>query len=214
TNRTPRRCHHIRSASSLSLRPASLSASGCAASTLALAATPCSQWHSTDDNKQLYKLAQRNVEEPIERRYVCNKAAGNALICATIFFSGADAATTMRLLRSINIPTVLDRLYFNYQKVYLLSAVKQVYEQRNTKLSKALRGKAIDLAGDGRCDEPGFSAKYCTYNFHEATTKKIIHVEQVQSDEVSSSNAIGNVAFVRGFNKLKDQGFTISSFMS
>ncbi|CAN7949538.1 unnamed protein product, partial [Ixodes pacificus] len=145
TNRTPRRCHHTRSASSLSLRAASLSASECVASTLPLAATPCSQRHSTDDNQQLYKLAQRNLEESA-------KAAGNALICAAIFFSGADAATTLRLLRSINISTVLTRLYYYYQKVYLLSSVKQVYERRNTKLLTGLRGKAVDLAGDGRCD--------------------------------------------------------------
>ncbi|KAG0444246.1 hypothetical protein HPB47_014008 [Ixodes persulcatus] len=59
----------------------------------------------------------------------------------------------------------------------------KVYERRNTELLERLRGKAIDLAGDGRCDSPGFSAKYCTYTFHEATTKKIIHMEQVQVGE-------------------------------
>lgn len=57
---------------------------------------------------------------------VGNKAAGNPLICAAILFSGADVATTLRLLRSINISTILDRLYYYYQEGYLLSAVKQV----------------------------------------------------------------------------------------
>ncbi|XP_042148943.1 uncharacterized protein LOC121837391 [Ixodes scapularis] len=115
---------------------------------------------------------------------VGNKAAGNPLICAAILFSGADVATTLRLLRSINISTISDRLYYYYQEGYLLSTVKQVYERRNTELLEGLRGKAIDLAGDGRCDSPGFSAKYCIYTFHEATTKKIIHMEQVQVGEV------------------------------
>lgn len=63
-----------------------------------------------------------------------------------------------------------------------------MYERRNTELLEGLRGKAIDLAGDGRCDSPGFSAKYCTYTFHEATTKKIIHMEQVQVGEVRFTN--------------------------
>ncbi|CAN8029034.1 unnamed protein product, partial [Ixodes persulcatus] len=145
---------------------------------------------------------------------VGNKAAGNPLICAVILFSGADVETTLRLLSSIKIFTVLTRLYYYYQKGYLLSSVKQLYERRNTELLEGLRGKAIDLAGDGRCDSPRFSAKYCIYTFNEETTKKFIPMEQVKSDEVSSSNAMEKVAFVRGFNTLKDQGFTISSCMS
>ncbi|KAG0444146.1 hypothetical protein HPB47_014121 [Ixodes persulcatus] len=64
---------------------------------------------------------------------------------------GAYVATTLRLLRSINISTISDRLYYYYQEGYLLSAVKQVYERRNTELLEGLRGKAIDLAGDGCC---------------------------------------------------------------
>ncbi|KAG0416888.1 hypothetical protein HPB47_006058 [Ixodes persulcatus] len=86
----------------------------------------------------------------------------------------------------------------------------RLYERRNTELLEGLRGKAIDLAGDGRCDSPRFSAKYCIYTFNEETTKNHPH----GADELSSSNAMEKVAFVRGFNTLKDQGFTISSCMS
>lgn len=64
----------------------------------------------------------------------------------------------------------------------------QVYERRNTQLLDGLRSQTIDLAGDGRCDSPGFCAKYCTYSFHEARTKKIIHIEQVQVGEVTLTN--------------------------
>ncbi|KAG0438359.1 hypothetical protein HPB47_017042 [Ixodes persulcatus] len=91
---------------------------------------------------------------------------------------GADVETTLRLLSSIKIFTVLTRLYYYYQKGYLLSSVKQLYERRNTELLEGLRGKAIDLAGDGRCDSPRFSAKYCIYTFNEETTKKFIPMEQ------------------------------------
>ncbi|XP_040074125.3 uncharacterized protein LOC115325300 [Ixodes scapularis] len=112
---------------------------------------------------------------------------------------------------------ITERMYYYYQSGYLLPVVKQVYERRNSELLEELRGKNLDLAGDGRCDSPGFSAKYCTYTFHEASTKKLIHIEQVQvreTAEVPSSNAMEKVAFLRGLAKLKDQGFTIASFMS
>ena len=38
-------------------------------------------------------------------------------------------------------------------------------------------GKKLVLAGDGRCDSPGQSAKYCTYSFIDTDTDKIIHTK-------------------------------------
>lgn len=63
-----------------------------------------------------------------------------------------------------------------------------MYKRHNSELLEGLQAKTIDLAGDGRCDSPGFSAKYCTYSFHEASTKKVIHIEQVQVGEVRFTN--------------------------
>ncbi|KAG0425207.1 hypothetical protein HPB47_027610 [Ixodes persulcatus] len=119
----------------------------------------------------------------------------------------AQVAITLRVLKSLNIAMITERMYYYYQSGYLLPVVNQLLEE--------LRGKNLDLAGDGRCDSPGFCAKYCTYTFYEASTKKLIHIEQVQVHEtadVPSSNAMKKVAFLRGLSKLKDQGFTIASF--
>ncbi|CAN7950596.1 unnamed protein product, partial [Ixodes hexagonus] len=117
-----------------------------------------------------------------------NKPAGNVLVCSAILFSGASPVTTLRVLKSINVATISESTYFDSQTSYLLPAVKQVYNRHNTELLEGLRGKSIDLAGDGRCDSPGFSAKFCTYSFHEAVTKKIIQIEQVQVHEVRLTN--------------------------
>ncbi|KAM7297594.1 uncharacterized protein ISCGN_022745, partial [Ixodes scapularis] len=111
------------------------------------------------------------------------KGAGNVLFCAGIRFSGAQVATTFRVLESLNIAMITERMYYYYQSGYLLPVVKQVYERRNSELLEELRGKNLDLAGDGRCDSPGFCTKYCTYTFHEASTKRLIHIEQVQVRE-------------------------------
>lgn len=47
-----------------------------------------------------------------------------------------------------------------------------------------LRDQPLDLAGDGRCDSPGFSAKYLTYSLHVPSVNKILHFEQIQVGEV------------------------------
>ncbi|KAG0411953.1 hypothetical protein HPB47_010927 [Ixodes persulcatus] len=87
--------------------------------------------HSSEDNKHLCTEPRGAVVEPI---------------------SGAPVATTLRLLKSINVATVLERTFHYYQQAYLLPAVKQ---RHNSELLEGLQGKTIDLAGDGRCDSPG-----------------------------------------------------------
>lgn len=38
----------------------------------------------------------------------------------------------------------------------------------------------VSLAGDGRCDLPGYRAKYLSYTFTDATRDVILHTELVQ----------------------------------
>lgn len=70
--------------------------------------------------------AQNHVERWWSQSEVSGKAAGNILICAGILFSGAPVATTLRLLKCINVATVSERTFHYYQQAYLLPAVKQV----------------------------------------------------------------------------------------
>ena len=55
----------------------------------------------------------------------------------------------------------------------------------------------VVLVGDGRCDSPGLSAKYCTYTFVEANTGKVVDAVVVPVTEVSSSNAMEKGGFKR-----------------
>ena len=43
----------------------------------------------------------------------------------------------------------------------------------------------MKLAGDGRCDSPDASAKFCTYSMIDIDNNTIIHVETVDKREVS-----------------------------
>lgn len=70
-------------------------------------------------------------------------------------------------------------------------------------------GKKLHLAGDGRCDMPGFSAKYCHYTFMLDDTKEILHTELVQVTEATSSVTMEPLAFKRGMTELMDQGLDV-----
>lgn len=51
-----------------------------------------------------------------------------------------------------------------------------------------LKDSPVDLSGDGRCDSPGFSAKYLTYSVYAPQINKILHCEQVQVGEVRDND--------------------------
>ncbi|CAN7940051.1 unnamed protein product [Ixodes pacificus] len=63
----------------------------------------------------------------------------------------------------MNIQVFSVKTYFNYQRAILVPAVEEVWTDEQKLLLDELSDQPLDLAGDGRCDSPGFSAKYLTY---------------------------------------------------
>ena len=60
-------------------------------------------------------------------------------------------------------------------KNILTSQAKLIQQYKTTKLV---------LSGDGRCDSPGKSAKFCTYSVMEAEKNQILHFENVDKCEI------------------------------
>ena len=59
------------------------------------------------------------------------------------------------------------------------------------------------MSGDGRCDSPGYSAKYGTYTFLDSKTNLIADFEVVQSTETTSSVAMEKLGFCRTLDRCK-----------
>ena len=56
-------------------------------------------------------------------------------------------------------------------------------------------GRKLVLAGDGRCDSPGYSAKYGTYTLMDVSTDLIVDFETTQCTDTSSSVAMEKYGF-------------------
>ncbi|KAM7314922.1 uncharacterized protein ISCGN_004706 [Ixodes scapularis] len=54
------------------------------------------------------------------------------------------------------------------------------WKAEETALLAAMRGRRLHLAGDGRADSPGYSAKHGTYSLLDTNANKILHFETVQ----------------------------------
>ncbi|XP_077523033.1 uncharacterized protein LOC144133822 [Amblyomma americanum] len=137
-----------------------------------------------------------------------DKAAGNVLMSAAMLFAGTSPTSVPRMFNYVNVQVFTSRTFYNYQRGYLLPAIDK------EELFRQLEGCTVDLAGDGRCDSPGFCAKFLTYSLHVAQLNKILHFEQVQVGEcadVQSSTSMEKFAFVKSLNMVKERGLKVAS---
>ena len=61
----------------------------------------------------------------------------------------------------------------------------------------------VTLAGDGRCDSPGHSAKYGTYTMLDVDSEKVVDFKVVSVCEMKNSNAMKKNGFTDTFNTIK-----------
>ena len=59
------------------------------------------------------------------------------------------------------------------------------------------------MSVDGRCDTPGYNAKYYTYSTMSQSNSKILHFHVVTMTETSSSVAIENYGIIKSLDKLQ-----------
>ncbi|KAH7961481.1 hypothetical protein HPB52_009362 [Rhipicephalus sanguineus] len=140
--------------------------------------------------------------------------AGNLLLAAGMLYSGCVVASTIRCLNSVGIQTITERTFYNYQRAYLLPAVKQLFLKKQSAMVDSLADMRVDLAGDGRCDSPGYSAKYLAYSVLAVQNGCILHTEQVQvgeSPEVPNSVSMEKQGLAKCLTAVEELGIHIGS---
>jgi hypothetical protein len=138
-------------------------------------------------------------------------SAGNLLLSAAILFSGSTYAKVAHLFEIFNLPILKERTFYAVQSKYLFPVVHQVWKSHQQELHHKLRGQCLAISGDGRCDSPGFSAKYCTYTIMVQDTGEILHFQVVQVTETTSSVAMEKEGSTRCLDDLLQLGFQFSS---
>ena len=67
----------------------------------------------------------------------------------------------------------------------------------------------LSIIGDGRCDSPGYSAKYGTCTIIDQNTDKILDFQLVQVGEVANSVAMEKTELERSLQYLLNEGLSI-----
>ena len=67
----------------------------------------------------------------------------------------------------------------------MLPAIQEYWDEHQLEVHAQLSAKPLILSGDGRCDSPGSSAKFCTYTLMDTDSNLIVYSETVTKKEVA-----------------------------
>lgn len=140
--------------------------------------------------------------------------AGNILLSFAIICAGASVGKVLLVFKHMGLLCYSEATYYYHQRHLLFPTIMKFWHSYQEKVITSLNGKEVVLAGDGRHDSMGHSAKYGTYTIFCCTVGLIIHIVLVQANEAGSSSNMEFFAHQKAFAFLLATGMIIKSFIS
>ena len=106
--------------------------------------------------------------------------AGNLLLSFAVLCAGASIRKVLLVFKHMGILAYHEPTYYYHQRHLLIPSIVSFWRKYQSKVLEKLKGKQVVLAGDGRHDSMGHSAKYGTYTMFCCTVGLIIHIVLVQ----------------------------------
>lgn len=108
---------------------------------------------------------------------MCGKfPAGNLLLSFGVLCAGASITKILNIFKSMGLLAYHESTFYYHQRHLLIPTVVKFWREYQAKILESLRGKRVVLAGDGRHDSMGHSAKFGTYSIFCCSVGLIIHI--------------------------------------
>ena len=139
-------------------------------------------------------------------------STGNINISARILFSGNTFQRIKEIMNIANVALISQSTFYSIQKKLLYPAIHRVYTTNRALLFESAKEESeIHLLGDGRCDSPGYNAKYRIYTLMDSQSGHILdfHISHVR---VAGNSQIMELdGFKRVVDRLQEYGIKIGS---
>ena len=123
--------------------------------------------------------------------------AGNLLLSFAILCSGASINKVLLMFQHMGILVYHYPTYYYHQRHLLVPSIVKYWRGYQAELLRKLAGEEVVLAGDGRHDSMGHSAKYGTYNIFCCTIGYIIHIVLVQVIVLPIKRSLAHLAYIQ-----------------
>ncbi|XP_078384068.1 uncharacterized protein LOC144666520 [Oculina patagonica] len=140
--------------------------------------------------------------------------AGNLLLSFAVLCAGASINKVLLVCKHMGLLVYGYHTYYYHQRHMLFPTIVKYWRTYQDKILQSLKGKEVTLAGDGRHDSMGHSAKYGTYTIFCCTVGLIIHIVLLQANEAGSSSKMEFLGHQKAFAFLLGTGLIIKSFIS
>ena len=134
------------------------------------------------------------------------KGEGNLALSAGLFFSGIQFSKFQQFSSAINLNSIGENCYYTLRDKYVFPVIDTHWEKEQTRVINTLKDRVdpVTLAGDGRCDSPGHSAKYGTYTMLDVVSDQVVDFKVVSVCEVKNSNAMEKKGFIDTLNTIEE----------
>ena len=129
----------------------------------------------------------------------------NVQLSAAILLSGNNFIKFELFSKFLGLANISETLFYRVQKLYCSPAIQNMWGQVKHAVQEYLPTTGVTIAGDGRNDSPGHTARYCVYTLMEESTKMVVDLEVVDKRETGGkSAAMEKLALSRLLRRLKE----------
>ena len=114
--------------------------------------------------------------------------ATTVLLAASVIVTGNNFEKLHMLMKFLNVDFVSESTFSRIQSNCLTPVVKELWKAMKEKVWEVLTDNELALAGDGRNDLPGHSAKYCVNTLMEHYLDIIVDLKVVDTRETGGSS--------------------------
>ena len=154
------------------------------------------------------------LEFQINRFLFSSCFSGNFLLAACILLTGGLFAKMSSFFDLLNLVFISKSTFYVVQSTYILPMIHAAWTRERSRVWELLGKKKLAVAGDGRCDSPGYSAKYGTYTMMDTASQLIIDFELVQVTQASSSVGMEKLGFQTLMHRLQTAKLNIATIIT
>ncbi|KAK3107593.1 hypothetical protein FSP39_017919 [Pinctada imbricata] len=172
-------------------------------------------------NGTMVKINQECGSCSFERSWFSQPSTGGKPICnllmsAAILFSGSSPSKALKLFQFMNVAAISFNTYISHQRYFLYPAIGFMWQKYIDRYHNdvLLTDQTVNLAGDGRADSPGHSAKYGCYSLLDVDEGNVVGIQLVQSNEVGGSVQMEKEGLRRSMLQLQSKNIKIDTFVS
>ncbi|XP_068729053.1 uncharacterized protein [Montipora capricornis] len=158
------------------------------------------QWNCTNGHADSWTSSEVLAVKSNQKVYV-----NNVQLSAAILLSGNNFQKFNLLAKFLGLSSISESLFYRVQKLYCHPAIQNMWSNVKDAIQGHLPPTGVTLAGDGRNDSPGHTARYCVYTLMEESSRLIVDLEVVDKRETGGkSTAMEKLALSRLLRRLKD----------